>query len=102
MKLSGLKSEAYANMNHSDMLQEMSIKEMMNDNTKIPTMMLPNPGEGGGVSTPNIETGIPMIPLPNPGEGGAVATPNIGTGSPTIPLPNPGEGGPISPAIPPT
>lgn len=75
----------------------MDFLEIFND---IPTIPLPNPGEGGPVAEPGVEGNTPVIPLPNPGEGGPVATlPGEGN-TPAIPLPNPGEGGPVAPMWP--
>lgn len=71
----------------------MNIPYYMNNQIDIPTIPLPNPGEGGPVDSGD---NTPVIPLPNPGEGGPVDSGN-GDNFPVIPLPNPGEGGPVYP-----
>ncbi|MFI3200442.1 MAG: DUF4397 domain-containing protein [Eubacteriales bacterium] len=63
-------------------------------NGGTPVTPVPNPGEGGAVSPMPDTGGMPAIPLPNPGEGGATTLPSTG-GIPVIPLPNPGEGGAV-------
>ncbi len=60
----------------------------------VPTVPLPNPGEGGPVADLGDTGAEPVIPLPNPGEGGPVAE-LPGADTPVVPLPNPGEGRPI-------
>ena len=71
---------------------------MERNRENIPTIPLPNPGEGGPVADlPGNNGNRPVIPLPNPGEGGPVADlPGSNDNRPTIPLPNPGEGGPVA------
>ena len=53
------------------------------ENRNLPTIPLPNPGEGGAVNPGNgtVQNGTAVIPLPNPGEGGAV-----NPGIPVIPI----------------
>ena len=92
-----------------------------NNMRNMPSIPLPNPGEGGPVNSgtggsmggnqnepmqPESGQNRPVTPLPNPGEGGP-AFPGIGGGMqggtggmgnrPVTPLPNVGEGGPVFP-----
>lgn len=90
----------------------MYMKSLFSQNLRdnIPSIPLPNPGEGGAVAPGNNDmmlpdmstdntTNVPVTPLPNPGEGGPVQNgpTESGNNQPVTPLPSPGEGGAVFP-----
>ena len=63
-----------------------------------PSRHRPIPAKGCSVDSGDDDSQIPAIPLPNPGEGGPVYSGDDDNAQiPVIPLPNPGEGGPVYP-----